>query len=153
MNELRQKAVALLARREHTRAELVRKLAPHGTKDEIDAVIATLQSANLQSDARFADAYLRSQARRLGPARLRQTLKQKGVDADTVSSQMSAADLPDELQQARDIWARKFGTAPADAKEWGKQARFLQARGFSSGVIRQLLKAPHTAPDITGGEE
>jgi regulatory protein len=141
--------VALLARREHTRAELVRKLTPFGTKDEIDAVIANLQSANLQSDARFAEAYLRSQARRLGPARLRQSLKQKGVDADTVTEQMETADLPDELQQAREIWTRKFGTAPGDAKEWGKQARFLQARGFSSSVIRRLLKAPNA----NGGEE
>lgn len=149
MNELRQKALALLARREHTRAELVRKLTPFGTKDEIDAVIANLQSANLQSDARFAEAYLRSQARRLGPARLRQSLKQKGVDADTVTEQMETADLPDELQQAREIWTRKFGTAPGDAKEWGKQARFLQARGFSSSVIRRLLKAPNA----NGGEE
>ena len=149
MNELRQKALALLARREHTRAELARKLTPFGTKDEIDAVIANLQSANLQSDARFAEAYLRSQARRLGPARLRQSLKQKGVDADTVTEQMETADLPDELQQAREIWTRKFGTAPGDAKEWGKQARFLQARGFSSSVIRRLLKAPNA----NGGEE
>ena len=149
MNELRQKALALLARREHTRAELARKLAPYGTKDEINAVIANLQSANLQSDARFAEAYLRSQARRLGPARLRQSLKQKGVDADTVTEQMETADLPDELQQAREIWTRKFGTAPGDAKEWGKQARFLQARGFSSSVIRRLLKAPNA----NGGEE
>jgi regulatory protein len=152
LNNLRQKAVALLARREHTRAELARKLAPHGTADEIETVIANLQSANLQSDARFAEAYLRSQSRRLGPARLRQTLKQKGVDADTVSMQMDAANLPDELQQARDVWARKFGNAPADVKEWGKQARFLQARGFSSDVIRRLLKAPD-ASDMAGGEE
>jgi regulatory protein len=140
LSELRQKAVALLARREHTRAELLRKLAPHGTPDEIDAVITQLQSVGLQSDTRFAEAFLRSKSGRLGPARLRQTLRQKGIDAETVSEQLEAADLPDEIDQARAVWARKFGCAPADAKEWAKQARFLQTRGFSSSVIRCLLK-------------
>jgi len=142
LSELRQKAIALLARREHTRAELVRKLAPHGTKDEIDLVIAGLQTSELQSDARFAGAYLRSNATRLGPARLRQTLRQKGVDAETVAAEIEAAELPDEMTQVRAVWARKFSAAPADAKEWGKQARFLQTRGFSSDAIRRLLKDP-----------
>ncbi len=140
LSDLRQKAVALLARREHTRAELSRKLAAHGSDEEIDAVMNQLQSSGLQSDARFAEAFLRSKGSRLGPARLRQTLRQKGVDSETVSEQLAAAELPDELHQAHKIWARKFGAAPADAKEWAKQARFLQTRGFSSGVIRRLLK-------------
>lgn len=137
---MRQKAIALLARREHTRAELSRKLAPHGTQDEIDAVITQLQSTGLQSDVRFAEAFLRAKVGRLGPARLRQTLRQKGVDAETVDAQIEAADLPDELHQVHEVWARKFGTAPTDAKEWARQARFLQSRGFSSSVIRRLLK-------------
>ena len=140
MSELRQKAVALLARREHTRAELSRKLAPHGTDEEIDAVINQLQTSGLQSDARFAEAFLRAKAARFGPARLRQTLRQKGVDAEMASEQIAAAGLPDELDQARTVWSRKFGTVPADAKEWARQARFLQSRGFSSDAIRRLLK-------------
>jgi regulatory protein len=140
LSELRQKALALLARREHTRAELVRKLAPLGTQEEIETVIAELQTSRLQSDARFAEAFLRSRGGRLGPARLRQTLRQKGVDTETVETQMAAADLPDELEQARAVWIRKFGTAPADAREWARQARFLQSRGFSSATIRRLLK-------------
>jgi regulatory protein len=140
--DLRQKAIALLARREHTRVELVRKLAAHGTTEEIEAVIVDLQSSQLQSDARFADAYLRSRAARVGTSRLRQTLRQKGVDAETASTQLAAADLPDEATRARELWVRKFGTAPADAREWAKQARFLQSRGFASDVIRRLLKDP-----------
>ena len=146
MSDLRHKAIALLARREHTRAELLRKLAPHGTKEEIELVIADLQVSELQSDARFAGAYLRSKAGKLGPARLRQGLRQAGVDADTAATEIEAAikanELPDELEQARELWTRKFGAAPADAKEWAKQARFLQARGYSSAVIRRLLKDP-----------
>ncbi|MDP1525511.1 MAG: recombination regulator RecX [Rhodocyclaceae bacterium] len=138
MSELYSRAVRLLARREHTRAELVRKLASHGTEEEIDTVLNELARSGLQSDARFAESYLRSQAGRLGGARLRQTLRQKGVCAELVQTQV--ADLPDELARARAVWQKKFATVPADMKEWAKQARFLQGRGFSSEIIRKLLK-------------
>lgn len=128
----------MLARREHTRAELARKLAAHGTPDEIEMVLERLERAGLQSDARFAESFVRSQAVRLGAARLRQTLRSKGVDAALIEAQV--ADLPDELERARAVWTKKFSAPPADAKEWTKQARFLQGRGFSVEAIRKLLK-------------
>ncbi|MFN3885232.1 MAG: recombination regulator RecX [Rhodocyclaceae bacterium] len=138
MSELYARAVRLLARREHTRAELARKLAAHGTAEEIAMVLNQLARAGLQSDARFAESYVRSQADRLGTARLRQTLRSKGVDAALIEAQV--ADLPDELERARAVWTRKFAALPADAKEWARQARFLQGRGFSAETIRKLLK-------------
>lgn len=143
MSEIYQRAVRLLARREHTRAELARKLAPHGTEEEIENVLNELSRTGLQSDARFAESYLRSQVGRLGAARLRQTLRQKGVASDTIDEQLT--DLPDESSRARDVWNRKFGMPPADAKEWARQARFLQGRGFSTDIIRRLLKEKDVA--------
>jgi regulatory protein len=53
---------------------------------------------------------------------------------------LASADLPDELERAREIWARKFASPPADAREWARQARFIQSRGFSTDIIRRLLK-------------
>jgi regulatory protein len=138
VNELRQRAVRLLARREHTRAELARKLAAHGTPEEIDTVLNELARSGLQSDARFAESYLRSQGERLGAARLRQTLRQKGVAPDLIADHVE--DLPDELDRARAVWQKKFSAAPADRSDWARQARFLQARGFSAEIIRKLLK-------------
>ncbi len=143
MSELYARAVRLLARREHTRAELARKLAPYGTEEEIENVLNELSRTGLQSDARFAESYLRSQAGRLGGARLRQTLRQKGVASDTIDEQVT--DLPDESARARDVWNRKFGVPPTDAKEWARQARFLQGRGFSTDIIRRLLKEKDVA--------
>ncbi|MEW6291689.1 MAG: recombination regulator RecX [Pseudomonadota bacterium] len=128
----------LLARREHTRAELARKLAAHGTPEEIDTVLNELARSGLQSDARFAESYLRSQGARLGAARLRQTLRQKGVAPDLIADHVE--DLPDELDRARAVWQKKFSAAPADRSDWARQARFLQARGFSAEIIRKLLK-------------
>lgn len=138
MSELYSRAVRLLARREHTRAELARKLASHGADEEIDTVLNELARSGLQSDVRFAESYLRSQAGRLGSVRLRQTLRQKGVCAELVQTQIE--DLPDELARAHAVWRKKFASTPADAKEWARQARFLQGRGFSSEIIRKLLK-------------
>ena len=142
MNDLKARAIRLLARREHSRAELARKLAADGTQEEIEAVLAELTASGLLSDARYAEAYLRTNAGRFGAAKLRQTLRAKGIAGELVEEQLAAADAPDELFRAREIWARKFGTTPADAREWARQARFLQSRGFSADVIRKLLKDP-----------
>ncbi|MDA8261000.1 MAG: regulatory protein RecX [Betaproteobacteria bacterium] len=146
-NELRQQAIRLLARREHTRAELARKLAGLGTPEEIDAVLADMEAAQLQSDNRTAENYLRSNAPRLGASRLRHTLKTRGVAPETIEQQLAQADLPDEIERARAAWSRKFSAAPADAKEWARQARFLQSRGFAGDIVRKLLKQPLEAQD------
>jgi regulatory protein len=135
---LRQQAIRLLARREHTRAELARKLAGLGTPEEIETVLAGLEKIGLLSDARAASAYVRGHAGRFGASRLRQTLRTKGIPAEMIEEQV--AELPDEIVRAREVWEKKFGTAPRDAREWAKQARFLQSRGFATEVIRRLLK-------------
>ena len=140
MSELYRRAVKLLARREHTRTELARKLAPHGTPEDIETVLNELARSGLQSDARFAESYVRSQAARLGTARLRQTLRNKGVAAELAAAGLDQAGLPDEMERARAVWQKKFSAPPADAREWARQARFLQGRGFASEIIRKLLK-------------
>lgn len=134
----RKYALQLLTRREHTRAELASKLAAHGTQEEIETLLNDLARSGLQSDARFAESYVRSQAGRQGAARLRLSLRQKGVD-DELASQLIGT-LPDELDRCRALWTRKFDGPPADARAWAKQARFLQTRGFSVEIIRRLLK-------------
>jgi regulatory protein len=140
VSELRQRAIRLLARREHSRAELIRKLAADGTTEEIAAVLAQLETEGLLSDARYAEAYVRSHCARFGAARLRQTLRSKGIDAELVNAQVGT--LEGELERARAVWARKFAAVPRDAREWARQGRFLQNRGFAVDVIRQLLKEP-----------
>ena len=140
MNDLRRRAIGLLARREHSRAELARKLTAEGTAEEIDTVLAQLEVEGLLSDARFAEVYVRSHAERFGGAKLRQTLRARGVHEDLFQAQLVA--LPDELARARAIWSKKFGSAPADRREWARQARFLQNRGFAPDVVVRLLKEP-----------
>jgi len=128
-----------LARRDHSRAELARKLAPHGSAEEIDEVLNRMHELELLSDRRFAEAWVRGRAARFGAARLRHDLAMRGVDADTADAAL-AAESGDEFERARRVWAVRFGTAPADARDWARQARFLQSRGFRTELIRQVLK-------------
>jgi len=142
VNELRQLALKLLARREHSRAELARKLAAHGDAGEIEALLDQLQQSGLLSDRRFAAGYVRRQGVRLGAGRMRQVLRSRGVDDETVAATLADAALPDEIERAREVWRRKFGLPPQDLREWARQARFLQQRGFAVELIRRLLKDP-----------
>jgi regulatory protein len=130
----------LLARREHSRAELNRKLAAHGTKEEIANVLTQLETEGLLSDARAAGAYIRGHSARFGVAGLRQNLRARGLDPDLAGSDI--AELGNELERARLVWIKKFPAPPGDAREWSRQARFLQSRGFASDIIRKLLKNP-----------
>ena len=98
------------------------------------------------SDARAANAYVRSNAVRFGTAKLSHSLRSKGISAELIAASLAQEEVADELQRARELWRRKFGSRQHEtdraAKEWARQARFLQSRGFSVEIIRKLLKAP-----------
>ncbi|MFA7280782.1 MAG: regulatory protein RecX [Sterolibacterium sp.] len=145
---LRGRAVKLLARRDHSRSELTKKLLPLATLEEIKAVLDQLEQTGLLSDARAAAAYVRSHAARFGAAKLDYALRTKGISPELIEASLAQQELGDELQRARALWQRKFGNkpqrrSPVDAaKEWARQARFLQSRGFTTETIRKLLSAP-----------
>lgn len=137
---LRQRALKLLALRDHSRAELSRKLSSHGSREEIEEVLDRMAELDLQSDRRFAEQFVRSRAARLGLRRLQNELAQRGIDPD-LSAEALHQELPGgELERARALWQRRFGTCPADPRERARQARFLEYRGFSADVIGKLLR-------------
>ncbi|MDR2031813.1 MAG: recombination regulator RecX [Azoarcus sp.] len=138
---LHERALRCLARRDYSRAELARKLAPHGSAEEIEAVLARMSELSLQSDARMAANWVRSRAGRLGGARLRNELARRGVAGDLIEAALTGEEVANELERARVLWRAKFGTAPADAREWVRQARFLYARGFAAETVHAALCA------------
>ena len=142
-NELKSRALRLLAIREHSLMELKRKLtAKASADDDVEAVLNRMVETGLQSDQRFAESYVRSRGGRLGTARLKHELAERGIADDLVQSALTQELGSDELTRARVVWTKKFGTPPAGAAEWAKQARFMQSRGFNVDVIRKLLKEP-----------
>jgi len=144
---LKGRALRYLAQREHSRAELERKLARFA-EDSAEASAAELIVRALDelaahgflSEARVAESVLNSQGQRFGARRLKQTMQAKGLDAALVAATLQQA-RGTELERARQVWQRKFGGAPAqDAAERARQMRFLAARGFEGDVVRQVVK-------------
>ena len=136
--ELRARALRLLARREHSRRELERKLAPRAESQEaLESLLDSLEQKKQLSNERFAAERARSMARKFGAARIRQDLKAKGVSAELVDGVSAAGDL----ERARAILERKYRTPLATREERAKRMRFLQSRGFSFEIIHQLLSA------------
>ena len=140
---LRARAMQYLARREHSRAELRAKLLPHVQEGEdVESLLDDLMNRNWLSDERTAEQVVQHGRSRFGPQRITQELRQKGIAEELIS-----ATLPDlkesELANAREVWQKKFGTLPQDAKEKAKQMRFLQSRGFGFDVIFQVLRSEY----------
>lgn len=135
---LRERALGMLARREHSRAELARKLGPHGEADEIAAVLDDLERENLLSNARFAEMLAHARTGRHGSVRLKAELREKGVPAEVIEATLSEA-RDNDLAAAQAVWLKKFGTPPGNAAERARQMRFLAGRGFPAEVIRKVL--------------
>ncbi|MBI3157042.1 MAG: recombination regulator RecX [Burkholderiales bacterium] len=146
---LKARALRHLAQREHTRAELARKLARHteGTPDAPDAsdarqleeLLDALAAAGLLSDRRAAEALVGAKAQRLGALRLRQLLRERGVPEDEAAAALQAV-RGDELARAQALWQRRFGSVAEDAAGRARQARFLAGRGFDAEVVRRVVR-------------
>jgi len=140
----RERALALLARREHSRAELARKLNVadcDGT--EVEALLDEFEAKNWLSDRRFAESWVADHRSHAGAVKLAFDLRQRGV-ADNIIEAVLAENRDSELERAQAVWQKKFGSAPTDMTEKARQMRFLQSRGFGTEVIRRVI---HDAAD------
>ena len=138
---VRDAAVRLLARREHSRRELARKLGSRGHPDDlIEEIVGDLMRAGLQSDERFAQAFVRSALERgQGPLKIRAGLFQRGIDGDTASAYFDL-DADEWSERAATALRKRFGSAPVDNRtDWTRRARFLAGRGFPSDVAAKVL--------------
>jgi regulatory protein len=140
-DDIRARALALLARREHSRQELLRKLRQRGFAEaDLRPVLEELAAAQLQSDTRYAESYARSRAERgFGPLRIRAELQERGIDASGIEAALAGLEADWELQ-AREAREKRFGgEPPEDLKQRTRQTRFLQQRGFSHDQVRAAL--------------
>ncbi len=142
LTAIRDAALKALARREHSVAELRRKLERKGCEPSlVEQVLGRLQDEGLLSDRRFVEAYVHSRyGKGFGPLRIEAELRERGVDAWLASEGVESGHRrwSELMEQVR---RKRFGTPlPEDYREWIRQARFLQQRGFSAESIRRLLK-------------
>lgn len=135
-------AMNYLARREHSRAELDRKLALKGyAPSAIAEALDRLAAENLQSDQRFAENYCQHRfAAGFGLLKIRQELQQRGVAAEVIEAVVLAADIDWRLA-CETAWAKRFAVAPDSLQARAKQQRFLLQRGFAQADIQAVLAA------------
>src|SRR5471032_365004 len=138
---LRGRALGYLSRREHSRAELSRKLTPHlGEGDSLDTLLDALEREGWLSNERFVESVVHRRGTRLGTSRIVHELKRNGID-ETLIQDAGTELKKTELTRAREVWGKKFGELPTTPAERAKQARFLATRGFNGGTIVKVLKA------------
>jgi len=137
---LRARALSFLARREHSRAELVRKLQSHTEDpDELRCLLDDFEQRGWLSEKRFVEQTVNRLAVKYGTQRIAHTLREKGVSGAAIA--VAVAHVKDnELAAARSALRRKFSTPPATREERARQSRFLQGRGFDYDVIRRALR-------------
>lgn len=164
---LKARAMQWLAQREHSRAEMQRKLLPHaralvaqaqaGASPEsveapppsevmarVSEVLDWLEANRYLSEQRFAESRIQARAARHGNLRIRQELAQHGIALDAEAAQALQAS---EFDRAREVWSRKFAAPATDAAARARQARFLSSRGFSPETVRRVLRAAGAPAD------
>jgi regulatory protein len=137
----KRRALDLLARREHSRRELERKLAARGFSAAlIGPTLDGLEASGALVAARFTASFIRSRvAKGKGPVRIRAELSERGVGAEEGANLLRDSGV-DWVAEARAACTKRFGAAPPrDYQERARQGRFLQSRGFSSAQIAAAL--------------
>lgn len=136
---LKGRALKLLAQREHSRLELLRKLSPHMEDgDDLPAILDELEKRGFISVERVVESVIRSKAGRFGTARVLHDLRSKGLDDETVR-QASEQLRGSEHARAWAVWQQRFGSPAQTPQERMKQMRFLASRGFGGDVVRKVV--------------
>lgn len=140
--QIRWSGMEILARREHSRLELLRKLQLRYPDSQalIDQVIGDLQLERLQSEERYTESYTAMRKRKgYGPQRLQQELREKGIEQSLAQEELSKPEH-DWFAQAETVLRKKFSEPATELKERSRQLRFLQYRGFSFDQIQAAMK-------------
>lgn len=138
---LRAKALRLLARREHSRTELRRKLAALAEEEsaDVEALLDDFTARGWLSEARFVEQTVRVKSRKFGPLKIAHHLREKGIDEAGIDAALLQARAGQEEALAS-AWRARFGRPPQTPEEKAKQVRFLQGRGFPLESILAFLR-------------
>jgi regulatory protein len=141
---LKGRALRLLSTREHSRAELERKLQSFEEEPgTLTRALDELQAKGFINEQRVLESVIYRRAAKLGSTRIKQELQSKGLDPAAVSQAVAGLQAS-ERERAQAVWQKKFGAPPQDARELARQLRFLASRGFGAEVIRRVVGG---APD------
>ena len=139
-------ALKLLSRRDYPRSGFITKLASaEFDKADVEAAADWCQAQGFLNETRFAESTSRRLGTKYGSQRVAHTLRQKGVSEDQVSAAISTL-KESESDRATAIWTRKFGRVAESSDEKSKQIRYLQTRGFSFAIIKNVIAGEISEP-------
>ena len=139
VKSLRQRALEYLGKREYSYHELGQKLKTYAEEnDDIGAILEDFKTRGWLSDKRFTDQLVHARQVKFGASKVANELRQKGVADDLVRDAVEKL-KENELENALEVWRKKFKAPASSRDEWAKQARFLQSRGFGFDVIKKVL--------------
>ncbi|WP_434033174.1 recombination regulator RecX [Cupriavidus sp. a3] len=142
---LKARAVGYLSRREHSRAELARKLAPHAeSPEQLEQLLDALERENWLSNQRFADSLVHRRGARYGAARVMQEAKTHKLDSEQLG-ELQERLRATETERAREVWRKRFGVPPDTPEARARQIRFMVARGFSRAVVSKIIQGADEA--------
>ncbi|WP_142502486.1 recombination regulator RecX [Klebsiella sp. 2680] len=146
------RAMRILAMRDHSERELRRKLsapvmgkngpeALEATQEEVENVVAWCIDNRYLDDERFVHQFIASRSRKgYGPARVRQELKQKGISRETIEAAMRECEIA-WARLAKEQAQRKYGDPlPTVFAEKVKIQRFLLYRGYLMEDIQEIWR-------------
>lgn len=139
--DIRRKALDLLARREHSRLELSRKLhKKYSDYQIIEDILDQLEIDTLLSDDRFSEEYVKfRKAKGFGPIRISSELRERGIGEAKITKYVDT-DLKNWFDDAKKVKQKKFGIAKAESfDEQIRQQKFLIYRGFLQEHIADLF--------------
>jgi len=142
-----EKALGLLARREHSARELKNKLARRGfDADENAVALERLQSKDFQSNVRFGEMLVRSRIEGgYGPRWIVAELRTHGIGEEEAGALMAAAE-PDWPELVRRQLRRRYGgKLAATLAERSKRTAFLLRRGFDASTVKLAIGASGVA--------
>ena len=143
------RALRLLSSREHSRAELQRKLAQfEETPGELAAVLDKLAAKDLQNEQRAIDSLVHRRSAKLGSARIRQEMQSKGMEPEAMAQALGQL-RASEQARAFEVWRKKFGSPASTPAERAKQVRFLASRGFGGETIARVVSGAFDADEIS----
>jgi regulatory protein len=163
---LKARALRLLSQREHSRAELAKKLGDYvslqakidrtrNAQDpdqeqsqadtpalshevQITAVLDDFEKRGWLSDARFAEALVRRRSERYGMRRIKDELQRAGVASDA-SAVLLEGLKNTEFERAKELFERKFDGIAEDQKIRARQYRFLVSKGFTPEIVAKVI--------------
>ncbi len=145
--EIKNKALKLLSRREHSRRELKDKLLRRDFNfQNVEVVLEDLSNSGYLNDRRFARTWIKNRLQRKprGKALIEAELRDKGVDGQVIEEELNNL-LSEQKEKAmceklaRKWLNKKNKKISEDDDLQIKLMRYLSSRGFSKRVIRKVL--------------